>query len=192
VFSVFGFLLVRAVVLAILVTMVVEQIRTDRVSVWSLRRSIRVLPTAITVNMVGLGAILIAGMGSQFLGQLGLGFFVFVAGMVLAVWATAAAPAIAADEDRTLSGSMQRSFRAARVPGGNGLTLASLYAIPAFAVTSALAIGGQIEVNPSILRWATTLGINLLRATAAAMFTYRYLAAAPSIPEAAPPSRRTR
>ena len=129
-FSVFGFLAVRAVVLAVMVTMIVEQLRTGAVSTWSLRRSLHVLPTAITVNMVGLGALLMASIGGQLLGQLGLGFFVFVAGLVVAVWLTAAAPAIAADEDRTLSGTMQRSFRTARVPGSGGLTMAALYAIP--------------------------------------------------------------
>ena len=55
---------------------------------------------------------------------------------------------------------------------------------------SALAFGGVLGVNPSIGRWAVTIGINLLHATAAAMFTYRYLVGAPFIEEAPPPPPR--
>ncbi len=191
-FSVFIFIIVRGVVLAVLTTMSVETLRTGGVSAWSVRRTLHVLPAAITANMVGLGLLLVASVGGQFLGQLGLGFLVFVAGLVAAVWLTASAPAIAADEDRGLAGTMQRAYRIARVPGSGSLTIAALYAIPSFAVTSVYAFGGDIGVNPTPARWAITIGLNLIHATAAVMFAYRYLASAPFIDEAPKATRRPR
>jgi len=191
-FSIFGFMLVRSFVLALLSAMVVERLRTGAISTWSVRRSLHVMPVAFAANMVGLGLLLVAGIAGQFLGQLGLGFFVFAAGLFASVWITAAALAISVDEDRPLAGTMQRSLRTARIPGSGGLTLAALYTIPAFAATSALTFSGHIEINPSIGRWAAVLGINLVHATMAAVFAYRYLAAAPFIPEAPAPAPRSR
>jgi hypothetical protein len=191
-FTVFGFIAVRGLVLAVLTTMAVERLRTGAVSAWSLRRCLHVLPAAITANMVGLGILLVANIAGGFLGQLGLGFFVFVAGLVATVWLTASSMAVAADEDRSLGGAMQRSLRVARAPGSGSLTLAALYAIPAFAVASTIGLGGQTGVNPSIGRWAVILGVNLLHASVAAMFAFRYLAGGPFVPEAPAPAARAR
>ena len=90
------------------------------------------------------------------------------------------------------SGARSRALRVARFPGSANLTAAALYAIPSFAVTSASGASGDIGVNPSAARWAIVIGVNVLHATAAAMFTYRYLVAAPFVPEAPPPAPRRR
>lgn len=192
-FSVFAFLLVRAALLSVLSAMAVERLRSGVVSGWALRRSLRVLPVAFAANMMGLGLLLVAGIASQLLGQLGFGFLVFIAGLIAAVWLTASAPAVAADEDRRLADTMQRSIRVARMPGSGNITVATLYAVPAFAVIAGYAFAGGIGVNPSAQQWAISIGVNLLHATAVAMFAFRYLAVAPFVDEApASTSRRAR
>jgi hypothetical protein len=192
--SVFIFVIVRGAVLAVLTTMAVERLRVGRVSMWSLRRSLHVLPSAITASMFGVGVFLFALIAGQFLGQVGLGFLLFITGLVVAVWLTSAIPAIAADEDRPIGATLQRGIRFARTPGTGNLTLAALYGFPAFAALSAYAFGGQIGVNPSPTQWAVVLFVNVLHATAVAMFAFRYLAASPFVPEAPPvaPARRQR
>lgn len=189
-FSVFAFLLVRAALISLVSAMAVEQLRSGVVSGWSLRRSLRVLPVAFAANMMGLGLLLVAWIASQLLGQLGFGFLVFIAGLVAAVWLTAAAPAVAADEDRRLADVLQRSYRVARMPGSGNMTVATVYALPAFAVIAGYAFAGGIGVNPSAQQWAISIGVNLLHAAAAAMFAYRYLAVAPFVDEAPAPAAR--
>jgi hypothetical protein len=188
-FSIFALLVVRGVVLAVLTTMCVERMRSGTVSGWSFRRALRVLPVALSVNMVGLASIQLAQILASFLGS-GLGLFAFIAALVLVVWLTGPALAVAADEDRSLSGAMQRGFRFARVPGSGAITAATLYAFPSvIAIFST--VSGRIGVNPTIGAWAVVLGVNLLHVVAVAMWAYRYLAGAPFVDEA-PPVRRGR
>jgi hypothetical protein len=196
--SIFGVIVVRAILLALVTTAAIERLRTGAVTTWALRRTITVFPVTLAANMLGLALLLVGSILGQFLGAAaGLGLLAFVAGMGLALYFTAAAAAIAADEDRGVGAALQRSFRAARMPGSMNLLLAMMFSIGAWAVTLAFAQGGGIGVNPPITDWLWVVAANLLCATFLVVFAIRYLSVADQVPEAperrpAPAARRRR
>ena len=185
-FGVFGFVFVRAVVLALVATVSVERLRTGTVTSWSLRRALRVLPTTFTVSFSGLAILIIGNIVSVFLGP-GLGLLAFVASITAGVYLFAFAPAVAADEDRGLPDTMRRAIRMARMPGSSNLWLAVLYALGSLALLLAAIPGGAVGVNPSALAWVVSVVANLLHVAVAVTFVFRYLSVAALTPE--PPPR---
>jgi hypothetical protein len=176
------FLTFNAAVHAWVSTASVESLRTGSVTSWSARRALHVLPVTVAVGVVNLGILILANI-TQILGG-GIGFLAFIGLLAAGVYLFAFAPAIAADEDRPITSVLSRSVRAARMPGANNLTLAAIYAIPAFAILLAPLPGGAIGVNPSIAAWAISMGINVLQMAVVATFAYRYLCVAEDVPEA--------
>jgi len=179
-----AFLVVHAALQAIVTTLAVERMRTGSVSIWSIRRGIHVWPVTLAIAVVNLG-VLIAAFFVQILGG-GIGFVLAVGFLVAGVYLFAFAPAISADEDLSLSVTISKAVRAARLPGSNNLTLAVLYAVPSFALLLAPLPGSLIGVNPSAGAWAASILINVLQMAATAMFAFRYLAIGASVADAAP------
>jgi hypothetical protein len=188
--AIFGFLIVRAAFMALIATTTIERLRSGRVTTWSLLRAARILPTTITVNVAGLALLIIGNIVGAFLGP-GLGLLAFVSAMVAGMYLFAFAPAIAADEDRTMPAVMTRSVRGARMPGSGNLTLAVTATFGSWAILVSPIPGSQIGVNPSALAWGIVLFVNLLHVAVQATFAVRYLAVATEIPEM-PAPRRTR
>lgn len=187
-FAVFGFVFWRAVVLALIATVAVERLRTGRVSIWALKRAVRVLPTTFAVAFSGLAILIVGNIVSVFLGP-GLGLLAFVASITFGVYLFAFAPAVAADEDRTLPDTMRRAIRVARMPGSSNLWLAVIYALGSLALLLAAIPGGTIGVNPSAAAWTLSVAINLLHVAIAATFVFRYLSVAALTPDPPPAER---
>jgi hypothetical protein len=186
-FGVFAFVLVRALILALVATVSVERLRTGGVSFWALTRAVRVLPTTIAVSVSALAILILGNLVSVFLGP-GLGLLAFVGSLTAGVYLFAFAPAIAADEDRTLSDTLRRAFRVGRMPGSSNLWLAVLYTLGAFALLVATIPAGEIGVNPTPTAWAVAVLVNLLHVAVAATFVARYLAVAALTPDPPPPA----
>jgi hypothetical protein len=193
-FLVFGFVLFRSILVALVATASVERLRTGRVTWWTLRRAVAVLPVAFTVSFSSLAILIIGNIVSVFLGP-GLGLLGFVASITLGVYLFAFAPTIAADEDRKLPDAMRRALRVARMPGSSNLWLAVLYALGSLALLLAAIPGSTIGVNPSPAAWVIAVVVNLLHVSVAATFSFRYLSVAPYVPDpppAPPPAARGR
>lgn len=186
--SVFGLLLWRAVLLSVLATVLVERLRTGSVTLWSLRRALRVLPLAIGVNLMSLFVLIVANVAAAFLGS-GLQSLVSVGALAVGVYLAAYITTVAADEDRTQSDTARRALRMARQPGAGNLWLAALYVLVNFILLVLPLPGGLVGVNPSIAAWAVTIALNVLHVVVAAAYAYRYLVAAPEVDDAPAPRR---
>lgn len=185
-----AFLTLTAAIHACVTTAVVEQLRTGGISSWALRRAVHVLPVTVACGVANLGILIAANV----LGSLGgfLGLLVLFGAMSAGVYFFAFGPVIATDEDRPVTATLSRSARAARMPGSNNLTLAVLYAVPAFLLLLAVVPTGPIGVNPSIRAWVALILVSVLQMSVAATFAYRYLCVAGTVPEVAPARPRRR
>lgn len=186
--AIFPLLVMRSVLLALVATVAIERLRTGSVSVWSARRALRVLPVALTANVAGLALLLAGSILGQFVGR-GFSLLAIIGAMAGGAYLMAAAPAIAADEARGMGETMQRSIRAARMPGTMNLTLAVLYTLAMWAAGYAYTLRGVIGVNPPISEWVWVIGLNLFHVVALVLFAYRYLAVADAVPEGPLPKR---
>jgi hypothetical protein len=188
------FLVISAVLQAIVSTAAVERLRTGAVTSWAVRRSLHVLPVTIGVGVANLG-VLIAAQFGQLLGA-GIGLLIAVAILMAGVYLLAFAPTIAADEDHPMAVSLAKSVRAARMPGSNNLLLAALYVVPSIAILSATSLGAlpgsTIDVNPSIGSWVTVILLNLLQMVVVATFAFRYLSVAAFVEDTPAASARAR
>jgi hypothetical protein len=185
-----AFITLAATIHAIVTTAAVEKLRTGQISSWTLRRAVHVLRVTVACGIANLGILIAANV----LGSLGgfLGLLVLLGAMSAGVYFFAFAPAIAADEDRPVTATLSRSARAARMPGSNNLTLAVVYAVPAFLLLLAVVPTGPIGVNPSIRAWVALILVSVLQMSVTATFAYRYLCVGGSVPEVAPARPRRR
>jgi hypothetical protein len=186
-----GFIVIRALVVSIVATAAVERLRTGTVTSWALRRLPSVVLVAFMANFLSLSLILV---GSQVAGLLGpgLGLLAYFGVLVGGIHFLGFAPAIAADEDRSVLDSLRRSFRSARMPGSGNLTLAVLYTIPTYALLVAPLPGSEIGVNPAPTAWIVAILANLLHVAMVATLAFRYLSVAGEVPETPAPAARTR
>jgi hypothetical protein len=183
--AIVALLLVRGVLLGLVTTISVERLRTGSVSRWALLRLVRVVPVAFLINAVNLALLILGNQLAALLGP-GIGLLVYFGVLVGGLYFTAFATTIAADEDRGIVETLRRSFRAARMPGSQNLTLAVLYTIPAYAALVAPLPGSKISVNPSVSAWVASIIIGLLNVAMAGMFSFRCLSVAAEVPELAP------
>jgi hypothetical protein len=186
--AIFGFLLLRALVMAVLTGMVVDALQIGRPSVWSAVRGLRVFPTTLAVNIAGIALLTITPLVSQLLGA-GIGFLLSVAAIVAGVYLFVFAPVIALSEGRGMPDAMSRSMRAARMPGAGNLRLAALYAFPSLLLYSIPLPGHLIGVNPSVLAWLMAFSVDLLHVGLFGTFAFRYLSVAHAVPDAPPAAR---
>ena len=194
--GILAFLVVRAIVLALLTSAVVSLLDEDGLAGWRPRRAIRALPVAFAVCIIGVGILTLSSFAGQLLGP-GFGILLQVGALVLGAYLFVFAPVIALDEARSMPDSLTRSIRAARIPGAGNLTLAALYVVPSIAVIVAPGKPGNvIGVNPTIDAWVFVLAVNLLHVAVLSTFAFRYLSIAAEVPDAPvrpqPPSKRGR
>lgn len=189
-----GFIVVRAVVIAVLTSMAVDVLQTGTTSRWSLVRALRILPIALSVNIGCLGLLVVANFIGPLLGS-GFGLLILMAALVGGFYLLGFATTIAATERRGLAETMGRSARAARMPGAGNLTFAALYVLTSVAILAIPKPGSLVGVNPSITAWAIVLVASLGHAVVIATLAFRYLSVADEVPEAparAPKSRGRR
>ncbi len=181
--GVFGFIVLRSLVLAFETAVVVDLLELGTLSpaVWI--RGLRALPTALAVNMVGLALLFVTSFVVPFLGG-GLGLLIEIGALVVGIYFFAAATVISVAEGRRMPECMQRSIRAARMPGSNNLTFVIIYVVPTLAVLIAPGKPGNlIGVNPTVGAWVLVLVVNLLHAAMLAAIAFRYLMVADEVPE---------
>lgn len=194
--GILAFLVVRAIVLALLTSAVVSILDEGGLTGWGPRRAIRALPVAFAVCIIGVGILTVSSFAGQLLGP-GFGILLQVGALVLGEYLFAFSLVIALDEARSMPDSLTRSIRAARIPGAGNLTLAALYVVPSIAVIVAPGKPGNvIGVNPTIDAWVFILAVNLLHVAVLSTFAFRYLSIAAEVPDGPvrppPPTKRGR
>src|SRR5207245_2960735 len=131
--GIFVLILVRALLLGLFASFVVDALQEKRADRWTVVRSLRVLPVTLAVNLLALGITMVGTILSGFLGA-GLGLLAAIAAFAAGVYLLSFAPVIAIAEGRSMPDSLARSARAARMPGTTNLTLAGIYAVGSIAV----------------------------------------------------------
>jgi hypothetical protein len=177
----FGGIAVHSLLSALVATTVVERLRTGSVTMWSVRRAARVFRVTGVVAVIALGMFMVGQIALAILGQIGV--LVFIGVLVMGVYVLGFAPAIAADEDRSLAGTLTRSVRAARVPGSANLWVAILYVFICAAAVVLPLPGSTIGVTPSIGGWVFVIVAGLFHVLVQTTLAYRYLVVAPDVPE---------
>jgi hypothetical protein len=184
-----AFLLVRSLILAVLTGMIVESLRTGRVSARGALGGLRALPPIFGVGIIELGSVF---MGSLIIGFTGLGLLGVVLVLVAILFAFGYAPVISVREPRGLQWIARKSIRAARIPGSQNVFLALIYTILALVILPVLIPGGQVvAVNPGVATWIGILLVNLFHVVFLAVYCHRYLYAEDEIPDPPEPRRRS-
>ncbi len=178
-----GFIVVRAVVLAMLTALVIDVLQTGSASRWSFMSGLRVVPMALIVNIACLGLLVVANFIGPLLGS-GFGLLILLAALVGGVYLLGFALTIAATERRGVAETMSRSVRAGRMPGAGNLTFSALYVLTAVALLAVPKPGSLIGVNPSITAWVIVLVAGLAHVVVIAALAFRYLSVAEDVPDA--------
>ncbi len=181
--AILGFVLLRAIVQALLVGAIVDVLHGSPLGRWTLARALRTFPVALAVGLAGVGLLTLASILGPLLGP-AFGLLIQMAALVGGVYLLGFAPVIAAEEGRRLPDTMGRSIRAARLPGAGNLTLAAIYVVASIALLVAPGKpGSDLGVNPSVGAWVLVLVANLLHVAMQATLAFRYLSIADEVPE---------
>ena len=105
-----AFIAIRALVHAVLTSLVVDVLREGSATRWSFVRALRIVPVTLAVNVACLGLLMFASFVGPLLGQ-GFGLLILMAALVGGVYLLGFAPAIAATERRGLAENLSRSAR---------------------------------------------------------------------------------
>jgi len=187
--SIIGFVLFRALVMAILTVAVVQVLDDGRVAASAVLRGLRILPVTLAVGFLNMGILTLATVLLQFLG--GIGLLLEMAGLVLGLYLFVFAPIMAAAEGRGMAESLSRGIRAARIPGAGNLLMASLYVFPSVALLFTQGqVGARLGVNPTPAAWIFVILVNLMHLAFLATFAFRYLSISEEVPEAPEPRAR--
>ncbi len=184
-----AFVVLRAVVMALLITSIVQVLDEGHVTTKALPRALRVIPTTLAVGILSMAIITLASILLAFLGS-GIGLLLQVGTLVATVYLFVFAPVMAAAEGRSMPESLSRSMRAGRMPGAGNLTLAALYVVVCVVVLLATGRPDHIGVNPTAGAWAFVLVVSLLQVTFIATFAFRYLSVTDEVPAAPEPRQR--
>jgi hypothetical protein len=176
----------RAILTALLAGLIVEQLRFGRVSARGIRDGLRAIPVSLAIAILAFTATLLINI----IGSFGLGAAFSLLGLVASVFFLSYGPVIAVVHPRGIGAAIRRTFLAARVPGSQNLLLAFLYSLFAF-VSPLLVPGlGRVDANPGLFTWVGVLAVNVVHLGFLATYCYRYLYAAPGLPEPRSPRPR--
>ena len=183
--AILGFVVLRAIVQALMIGAIVDVLHGSSLGRWTLARALRTFPVALAVGLAGVGLLTLASILGPLLGP-AFGLLIQMAALVGGVYLLGFAPVIAAEEGRRLPDTMGRSIRAARIPGAGNLTLAAIYVVASIALLVApWKPGSNLGVNPSVGAWVLVLVANLLHVAMQATLAFRYLSIADEVPEPA-------
>jgi hypothetical protein len=181
----FGLILLRALIWAVLVSLILEALRGERPSSLTLAVAIRAVPTSIAYMVINLAAFFLVQTVSVILGNLGglLSMFGFVAALYFLTFT----PVAAAADAVPFREAVRRSVAASRFPGSRHIGLVFLYFFLTFMpLLYTLQAPGPFTANPTVSQWAIVLAVTLLHVVFLAAFAYRYVAVAEQIPEPKP------
>ncbi|HEU4356584.1 MAG TPA: hypothetical protein VFT27_13430 [Actinomycetota bacterium] len=182
--STVGFLLVRAIVLAMLTALVVRVYEGEGTVGEAIRRGLRVIPVTIVYGLMSMTFMFVGSIVQQALGA-GLGLLVSIVSLVAALFLFVFAPVIALREPGTpLQEIVRRGGRAALMPGSRHLLMCLLYVFLTLPILTALAPGGVLlGVNPPLATWAYALACTYVHLSFLAAFVYRLMAVEDEIPD---------
>lgn len=185
-----GFMLVRAVFVAVLAGMLVQRLEGEGSVAEGAVRGLRAYPVVLAANLLGMSMMLAGSVILPFFGA-GLGFLGSILILVAALFFFAFAPAAAIRERRGLMETLRRSGRAALMPGSRHLLMCLLYIFLTLPVLVALAPGGSfLTVNPSVAMWAYALLATFVHVAFLAAFSYRWIVVEDRVPEQPVRARR--
>lgn len=186
-----AFLLVRALILALLTALVVRIYEGEGTLAETLARGLRIVPVTAVVGLMSLTTMILGSVILPFLGP-GFGFLGSVLLLVAAMFLLAFAPVLALRRpDLPLPEVMRRGARAALMPGSRHLLMSMLYIFLALPVLLALTPGGaELGVNPALGTWVWALACTFVHLGFLGAFAYRFMAIEDEVPEA--PVRRAR
>jgi hypothetical protein len=173
------FAIARSVVTGVIFGLAVEVLDTGRASLSGARRGVLVSPMVLIVTVIQLGFFIVAG----YIGPLipGLGLFVVLGTVTIAVYLLAYAPIAQLREGRGVLESLSLASRGARIPGTSSLAMALIFTVPALAIQQ-IPLGGY-GVNPSPLTWVFVMVVNLLHVSVMATFAYRWMCIEDEVPD---------
>jgi hypothetical protein len=179
-----AFLLVRAVILALLTALVVRIYEGEGTLAETLLRGLRIVPVTAVVGMMSLATMILGSVVLPFLGP-GFGFLGSVLLLVAAMFLLVFAPVLALRRpDLPLPEVVRRGARAARMPGSRHLLMSMLYIFLALPVLLALTPGGaELGVNPSLATWVWALVCTFVHLGFLGAFAYRFMTIEDEVPE---------
>ncbi len=186
-----AFVVVRAVILALLTALVVRIYEGEGTLVEALARGLRIVPVTAVVGLMSLTTMILGSVVLPFLGP-GLGFLGSVLLLVAATFLLVFAPVLALRRpDLPLPEVVRRGARAALMPGSRHLLMSMLYIFLALPVLLALTPGGaELGVNPALATWVWALACTFVHLGFLGAFAYRFMTVEDEVPEA--PVRRAR
>lgn len=186
-----GFLLVRAVVFALLTALIVRIYEGEGTIGEALGRGVRVIPVAIVYGLMSMTFMFVGSIVQQALGA-GLGLLVSILSLVAALFLFVFAPIVALREPGTpLHEVVRRGARAALMPGSRHLLMCLLYIFLTLPILTALAPGGVLlGVNPPLATWIYALVCTYVHLSFLAAFAFRLMTVEDEIPDAPVKLRR--
>lgn len=186
-----GFLLVRALLLAVLTALVVRIYEGEGTLGEALRRGLRIAPVTAVVGLLSLSTMILGSVVLPFLGP-GFGFLGSILLLVAAMFFLVFAPVLALRRpDLPLTEVIRRAARAALMPGSRHLLMSLLYIFLALPVLLALTPGGsELGVNPGLATWVWALLCTFVHLGFLAAFAYRFMTVEEEIPEEPVRARR--
>jgi hypothetical protein len=178
-----GFLLLRALVVAVLTGLIVVRLEGEGTTLEGVLRGLRAYPTMLTVNVIAMVSMLVGSFVLPILGA-GIGFLGYVLLLVAVLFLLAFAPAAAVREERPVMETLRRSGRAAMMPRSRHALMCLLYIFLALPLFLAFAPQGNLlTVNPSIRAWVYGLCTSFVHVAFLAAFSYRWMAVEDEVPE---------
>lgn len=179
-----AFLLVRAVILALLTALVVRIYEGEGTLAEAPQQGLRIVPVTAVVGMMSLATMILGSVVLPFLGP-GFGFLGSVLLLVAVMFLLVFAPVLALRRpDLPLPEVVRRGARAARMPGSRHLLMSMLYIFLALPVLLALTPGGaELGVNPSLATWVWALVCTFVHLGFLGAFAYRFMTIEDEVPE---------
>jgi hypothetical protein len=182
---------VRAVLFAVITSLVVERLDSGRASMAGVRRGLRSIPAFAGICFVNVGLIFAPQLFQAILGSL-FGGLIFFAALVGGVHFLAFAPIIVVRDGSPTRIALGTSVRAARLPGSRHVGMVLLYFTLVFLVPAFVPTSSAFTINPSIATWAMVLAVTMLNFVVIGGFAYRYGVIEEDVPPPAPRRERQR
>ena len=167
------FTAIRAVIFAVLTSLIVQRLDEGRASMEGVLRGLRCTPAFAGIFFVEIALIFAAQAFQQVLGA-SIGQLLFFAALVGGMHFLVFAPIIVVRDGTRARVALGTSTRAARLPGSRHVGLVLLYFTVAFLAPAFVPSNGAFTVNPSIGTWAMLLGISVVHLVFLGGFAYRY------------------
>lgn len=179
-----GLLVVRAIVVSLVASAILERFEGRRLEGATAVRALRAAPAVLAAAVLSFVVLFMAQVGAV----LGAGFALLlqVALPALAVYLLGFVPFVAMRRRGSLPETIRLSIAAARTPGGRHLSFCMLYVLIAFFLPWFLPEAAVITANPSAATWIGILVMTLVHLAFAGALAYRWLAVEAGVVEAVP------